>query len=1479
MSTSPVGASMPARPRSRLLLRCLTALALVVPGLAVFAPVARATSVSNAVLTGGTGTLQVGSTLYAKEGGALSLQLITSIDAQCVLLSGAFTARQTLGGGNRASWVFTSAAGRGDGVQTIIFSVFPGADCTGTPSSGSVSFVLDNTGPVVTAALSPSPNPAGWNNSDVTITWSATDAGSGVASGPTPATDTLRTDTAVGTRVAIATDRLGNTGNGAVAVKLDKGAPAIAASRSPAANAAGWSNGPVTVSFTCSDPLSGIGSCPGSTTLSDSSGNQSVSGTAVDNAGNTSTATIGGIGVDTVPPTLSGAPTTDPGPGGWYAADVTIHWTASDALSGLAGAAPADSTISSEGATQTASASVSDRAGNTTTATSSPVKIDKTPPTTTATAPADWTAVGVTVGLEAVDGLSGVAATYYELDGDAPVSGTSVPIASDGVHDLRYWSVDTAGNAETPTTVQVKIDKTAPTIHHARSPEANEAGWNDGPVTVTFICEDGTGSGVASCTPRRTLSDEGANQKVAGTATDVAGNTATDETTVSIDTTAPTVKAAVDRPANEHGWYDADVTVTYSCVDALSGIANCPAAQTVHEGAAGSAKGTARDVAGNTASAGVSGIDVDTTPPTLSGVIVTDGAHDGWYAGDVAVRWTARDDLSGLDGDAVPDSVVSGEGDDLSAAASVSDKAGNTTNAVVTGIKIDRTAPTTEATLPDAPSGWYAGNLLVTLTTGSDLSGVHATYYSVDGGPSQTYTGPFRHSVRGEHTLTFWSVDTAGNVEDRTAPGHSITLKVDGAAPTITGARLPNPNENGWNNGPVTVTFACKDEGTGIALCSGLTTLESEGSGQSVTGHAQDNLGSTSETTVGHIAIDLTKPTVTGTPTTAPNAFGWYRGDVAIRWTGQDGLSGVDPGTLPADSVIKGEGSSLGAGPVSVGDLAGNTTDGSVTGIKIDRTAPTVTGSVVDDSGGPRSPNAAGWYDSAVRLRFACADTLSGVQDCAGDVVLDADGADQKASGTASDRADNAASTTVDGIDIDSRAPKTDADLQCTAKNGYCRGDAATVLLTAADQPGLSGVKEIRFSTDDGSSWRSAPGDSAAVDVALSESGTSRLLFSAVDNAGNRETQNSVEVRHDTIAPALTHTLTPAPNADGWNTDDVTVHFSAHDDPDGAGVDASTVTADKTVSTETEGTLVRGSAEDRAGNVGTDSVTVKLDKTAPTIRATKSGTLGRNGWYTGPVTVTFDCADQGTVQSGTSTCGPKLTLSDDGRGQSVAGAGVDIAGNAASTTVAGIDIDSTRPVISNPGATNDGIYTLGDPAIPTSGSACTASDAGSGVDSCVLTVAGGQPNGVGTFTFGATATDRAGNTTTRTGSYRVLYRWDGFRQPINDTAHLLDQSLSVFKGGSTVPAKFQLKRADGTVVQAIRAPQWLPPVMGSPTTALVGELLFSDAETSGTDFRWDAGGQQYQYNWSTKGAAPGYQYQVRVALDDGRVYGVTIALR
>ena len=229
------------RRRRRLSLLALASIAAA----ALFAIVgggAFASTVSSAAFSGGSGTVSVGGTLYAKSGGALTLTVTTSNDTKCVELTGAHTARQTSSTA-KSSWTFALSAGSGDGVQTVTAAASPNFNannCTGqSQTPRTASYVLDNTGPLVTAALSPAANAAGWSKSNVDLTWSASDVGSGVGSGPTPATDSVKSNTAGDTKTATATDHLGNQGSGSVTVKLDKTNPTISASRSPQPNADG----------------------------------------------------------------------------------------------------------------------------------------------------------------------------------------------------------------------------------------------------------------------------------------------------------------------------------------------------------------------------------------------------------------------------------------------------------------------------------------------------------------------------------------------------------------------------------------------------------------------------------------------------------------------------------------------------------------------------------------------------------------------------------------------------------------------------------------------------------------------------------------------------------------------------------------------------------------------------------------------------------------------------------------------------------------------------------------------------------------------------------------------------------------------------------------------------------------------------------------------------------------------------------------
>ncbi|MFV9616458.1 MAG: Ig-like domain-containing protein, partial [Gammaproteobacteria bacterium] len=85
---------------------------------------------------------------------------------------------------------------------------------------------------------------------------------------------------------------------------IDNGLPVIIANVTPQANANDWHRRDVTVTFDCSDSLSGIASCTAPVTVTAEGAAQVVTGTAVDNAGNTADASIV-INLDKTPPVVN----------------------------------------------------------------------------------------------------------------------------------------------------------------------------------------------------------------------------------------------------------------------------------------------------------------------------------------------------------------------------------------------------------------------------------------------------------------------------------------------------------------------------------------------------------------------------------------------------------------------------------------------------------------------------------------------------------------------------------------------------------------------------------------------------------------------------------------------------------------------------------------------------------------------------------------------------------------------------------------------------------------------------------------------------------------------------------------------------------------------------------------------------------------------------------------------------------------------
>ncbi|PYR16708.1 MAG: hypothetical protein DMF94_26730 [Acidobacteria bacterium] len=215
-------------------------------------------------------------------------------------------------------------------------------------------------------------------------TFTCADAGSGIAI--CPAAVVVSGEGA--NQVISGTATAGNTAEASVTLNIDKTAPIVTASQSPDANARGWNNGPVVVTFAATDALSGVepGTLSAPVTLSGDGANQSVPGQARDLAGNVGSVTRAGINIDQARPIITVALSPDPGPGGFAAVPVTAHFSCSDALSGVL-TCPFDQVVGQEGSNLTATGTVTDFAGNNADVTSAPFGVDLTPPTITLSVP------------------------------------------------------------------------------------------------------------------------------------------------------------------------------------------------------------------------------------------------------------------------------------------------------------------------------------------------------------------------------------------------------------------------------------------------------------------------------------------------------------------------------------------------------------------------------------------------------------------------------------------------------------------------------------------------------------------------------------------------------------------------------------------------------------------------------------------------------------------------------------------------------------------------------------------------------------------------------------------------------------------------------------------------------------------------------------------------------------------------------------
>ncbi|MDP2183172.1 MAG: hypothetical protein Q8K99_11470, partial [Actinomycetota bacterium] len=396
------------------------------------------------------------------------------------------------------------------------------------------------------------------------------------------------------------------------------------------------------------------------------------------------------------------------------------------------------------------------------------------------------------------------------------------------------------------------------------------------------------------------------------------------------------------------------------------------------------------DQAGNKASRSVS-FRVDSTDPIVT---ITNPSDDGKYKSAQSFEFSVVDADPGVivtSNPALPH-IWTTEGFHT-AMASATDGAGNTGSDAVS-FMIDMTAPDTGADLSGlfGESGWFVGPVTVSLNaddpeSGGVFSGVAETWIKVDSGDFVPYDfdSPVTVSGEGEHTVSFYSVDAAGNEE----PADSTTFSIDTVKPTAGITLTGTPGLDGWYTSTVLAELSGGDDtskldhieynlnGHGwldyeeaLTLSDGKHTLQAR---------SFDIAGNESDTAEQTVLVDTVKPTAGITLTGTPGLDGWYTSTVLAELSGLDGTSGLDrveydlgSGWLDYEEALTlpdGE-HTLSARSV---DEAGNIGAVVTETVNVDTVAPVTT------CAADRVPGHNGWYTDPVTLTLGATDSGSGV--------------------------------------------------------------------------------------------------------------------------------------------------------------------------------------------------------------------------------------------------------------------------------------------------------------------------------------------------------------------------------------------------------------------------------------------------------------------------------------------------------------------
>jgi hypothetical protein len=746
-----------------------------------------------------------------------------------------------------------------------------------------------------------------------------------------------------------------------------------------------------------------------------------------------------------------------------------------------------------------------------------------------------------------------------------------------------------------------------------------------------------------------------------------------------IDTIPPTTSISLSGTLGLNGWYVSNVTVTLTATDEVSGVAitaysfdgttwmtytgpfkiDFEGLTTIYY--------NSTDNAGNVEETKMTTVKIDKTNPTITIDLTGTLGNDGWYLSDVTVTLGASDHISDILGIEysfdnsnwtpyeTPFTIQS-EGT-TTVYVKAKDNAGNVENGSFS-VKIDKTPPVSTASLSGTQgmNGWYVTSVQVTLIAedpGEHLipptgSGVYKTYYILDGGLQTEYSSQFTVSGQGDHTVQFWSVDVAGNIENT----KTIEFKIDTTCPETTASQSPDGENGWWKTSPAIVILSASDATSGVmeiyyqidsggyAVVYGTSAVVTVyGNGiHTISYYATDYAGNQEFEKTETVKIDITPPTtildiglpqftsvmdiyITSTTSFTLSAMDNPEGSEVASIYYRVYPTGTPPPQFEAGTAfqIVGDDGTYAIEYYSI-DNAGNQEPLTTKTITLDNTPPTTTKAV-------GTPSYTNYVTSSTQFSLTTSDNGAGTESTyyrinsgswklyTSSFTLSGPDGTYTIEFYSIDKLGNIEGVNSQTHVLDNTPPSSSDSLSGTLGDNNWYISTVTVTLLFGDGLG-SGVAATYYKLDSGEVT------TYSIPFPVTEDGWHTIEFWSVDKLGNEESHKTDSFKIDKTAPNTSASLNPnVPNGEnGWYAVPVEVSLTRSDGTSGIAVTYYSINDEPpqvytiafTLLDDGEYTIQFWSI-DYAGNTETPkSISFKIDKTAPitvmTIGDPKHGT-------------------------------------------------------------------------------------------------------------------------------------------------------------------------------------------------------------------------------------------------------------------------------